>query len=171
VIHDRALLEELEKLSARPWEGAAFRHMFGSYPPDRENLRGARWNPPDIPAIYASISRETALAEAQFQIENQPLVPRARRVLYHLRIRLSSVLDLTVPGILPELGVTLDELRSPDHSMCRSVGGAVEWLGHDGLLVPSARADGVNLVIYPNRQGPGFQFESLRAEEIEPDRF
>src|SRR5262245_12010369 len=99
--------------------------MFGSYPPDRENVRGARWNPPDIPAIYTSVMRETALAEAQFQIDNQPLVPRARRVLYHLRLRLSSVLDLTAPEVLPKLGITADKLGSADHSMCRSVGGAV----------------------------------------------
>jgi hypothetical protein len=29
------------------------------------------------------------------------------------------------------------------------IGGAVSWLGHDGLLVPSARRDsGTNLVIF-----------------------
>ena len=37
---------------------------------------------------------ETALAEAEYAIAMQPLRPKAKRVLYTIRIALNSVLDL-----------------------------------------------------------------------------
>jgi RES domain-containing protein len=46
--------------------------MFGDYPPDAENILGARWNPPGVAAIYTSLTREGALAEAEHQIAIQP---------------------------------------------------------------------------------------------------
>lgn len=65
MIYDRELLDKLDKLRADQWQGEAFRHMFGDYPPERENQRGARWNPAETPAIYTSLTREVALAEGQ----------------------------------------------------------------------------------------------------------
>lgn len=51
--------------------------MFGDYPPDAENTRGARWNPAGVAAIYTSLTREGVLAEAEHQIAIQPIRPRA----------------------------------------------------------------------------------------------
>jgi hypothetical protein len=50
------------------------------------------------------------------------------------------------------------------------VGGAIAWLGRDGLLVPSARADGVNLVIFPNQQKAEYEFRVVASEVIEKGR-
>ena len=66
-------------------------------------------------------------------------------------IKLSSVLDITDPDTLARVGLQLQSLADADWSQCQSVGGATEWLGHDGLLIPSARSNGKNLVIYPNK--------------------
>jgi RES domain. len=50
----------------------------------------ARWNPAGVAAIYASLTREGALAEAEHQIAIQPIRPRARRSLYPLSPRLAA---------------------------------------------------------------------------------
>jgi RES domain-containing protein len=69
--------------------------------------------------------------------------------LYTLRVSLQNVLDLTAADLLPRLGITDDVLSSDDHSPCRTIGGAVNWLGHYGFVVPSARrTGGTNLVIF-----------------------
>jgi RES domain-containing protein len=167
VLYDRALLERFDRLDARRFAGVIFRHMFGDLPPDRENVKGARWNPPDIPAIYASLSRTVALAEAEFQISLQPVRPAARRTIYTIRVALDSVIDLSALALLEKFDVNLSDLESLDHGACQKLGGAVEWLENDGLLVPSARADGTNLVIFPNRQKVGYEFEILDQELIE----
>jgi RES domain-containing protein len=141
VLYSPAVLDRLQAVKRQPWEGTAFRHMWLDYPPDRENTRGARWNPPEVPAIYASLSREGALAEAEHQIAMQPLRPRGRRTLYALRIALATTLDLTEDGVLSDLGIGSDELTADDMVVCREVGGAAAWLEADGILVPSARGE------------------------------
>ena len=169
MIYPPDLLDVLQSAAASAWSGTVYRHMFGSYPPARSNTTGARWNDADLAAIYTSCERDTALAEAEYYIAIQPLRPRAKRTLYTIRVSLKNVLDLTAPRLLPELGINDSVLSNPDHSACRRIGGAVHWLGHDGLLVPSARrAGGTNLVIY----GQDFsvsEFEIISEERISED--
>ena len=166
MVFDRETIQALEQFTPAPWEGIVFRHMFANFPPERENASGARWNPPPIPAIYTSLVRKTAIAEADYYISLQPIRPRARRVVYRIQVTLTSVFDLSGSPALSILGLNDESLASIDHSACRRVGGAVEWLGHDGLLVPSARTDGTNLVIFPNRKTPNYRFEVLDSEEL-----
>lgn len=166
MIYDRKTIETVERFPSAPWEGVVFRHMFGDFPPERENSRGARWNPPETPAIYTSLQRDTALAEADYYIGLQPIRPRAIRRIYRLSVALNSTIDLSDWDQLAKLGVRKGSFKSIDHADCQIIGGAVEWLRHDGLLVPSARAEGINLVIFPNRQTPDYRFEVLGSEEM-----
>ena len=170
MIYDRQIIDALEKLRPAPWKGIVFRHMFGNFPPERENVRGARWNPPETPAIYASLNRETAIAEADYYVNLQPLRPRAVRKIYRIQISLNSVLDLSDWSNLDLLGLEKDSFASDDHINCQLVGGAVEWLRHDGMLVPSARASGTNLVVFPNRQKSDYEFKPLDFEQLEDQR-
>jgi RES domain-containing protein len=150
MIYSPDMLDVLQSAAVSAWEGTVYRHMFGAYEPSRGNTGGARWNPPGLEAIYTSCERETALAEAEYAISLQPLKPKARRTLYTIRVSLTKVIDLAAPPLLSQLGITDDVLSGLDHSPCRVIGAAVNWLGHDGMLVPSARRrDGTNLVIYP----------------------
>ncbi|MGO9320726.1 MAG: RES domain-containing protein [Solirubrobacteraceae bacterium] len=73
MVYPPELLDRLQAIAPGSWAGQAFRHMFGDYPPDAENTRGARWNPPSVAAIYTSLAREGALAEAEHQIAVQPV--------------------------------------------------------------------------------------------------
>jgi hypothetical protein len=50
---------------------------------------------------------------------------------------------------------------------CQRLGGAVEWLEHDGLLVPFARSSGVNLVIFTRKRGVGADFEIVGSDVLE----
>lgn len=166
MINEQGLIQALSQIRPKPWTGLVFRHMFADFPPERENRSGARWNPPETPAIYTSLGREVALAEAEYYIKIQPLRPSAQRRLYTVSVRLSSVLDFSEWELLRKFGVEKDSFAPADYTSCQKVGGAVEWLGHDGLLIPSARADGTNLVIFPNQRKPDHRFEVLRSEEI-----
>jgi RES domain-containing protein len=167
VIYSREILNFLERLEARPFAETVHRHMFGDYPPERENVDGARWNPPGVHAIYAALSRDGALAESEYQISLQPNPPRAKRTLYAIAVELASVIDFSSRTLLQDLGIGDDELGSLDLGPCQMVGGAVEWLGHDGLLVPSARHGGTNLVVFPRHTGQTYRFETVNTELID----
>lgn len=149
------LLDALERLSSAPWAGGVYRHVFGENSPVAENISGARWNPPGTAAIYVTFASDTAVAEGDHAVAVQPLRTQVARWIYPLEVGLSHVVDLSDRNLLIDLGITNHELASDDHAACQLVGGAVAWLGRDGLIVPSARHEGTNLVIFPTNLDPG----------------
>ena len=166
MFYPRELIQELEQLEVSEWSGVVYRHMLGEYSPELANWRGARWNPFEVNAIYVSLERETALAEAAYALSMQPLLPRVQRRLHTIEVHLTSVMDLRDKGALAKLGVIEKVLGSGRYHDCQEVGGAVAWLGHDGLLVPSARAEGTNLVIFPTNQTENYNFEAIVSEKL-----
>jgi RES domain-containing protein len=166
MIHRPELLDALQSAPAGPLETTAWRHMFGTHPPDLENTGGARWNPPGVAAIYLSLARHGAIAEGDHAIAVQPLRPRARRIVYPVELTLGKVIDLSEATLLERVGLTDDDLASDDHTACQEVGAAIDWLEYDGLLVLSARSDALNLVIYPAHRSPDAMFSSGDGEEL-----
>ena len=142
-----AIAARLAEFEANEWSGEVWRHTFANNPPERRNVRGARWNPPDLEALYVSLDRATAIAEADHLIAAQPLRPRATRTVHRLRISLGAVVDLTDPARLSSLGVDGSALASDDFVACQAVGAAAAFLRLDGIIVPSARSPGHNIVI------------------------
>ncbi len=170
MIYPPEMLDTLQSAAVSAWNGTVYRHMFGPHPAARINMEGARWNAPGLAAIYTSCERETALAEAEYHISLQPLRPKAKRTLFTIHVSLQKVLDLTAPDLLSRLGITDDALSSIDRGPCRTIGGAASWLGHNGMLVPSARRrGGTNLVIFQQDLATN-AFEVTDEEVIELDR-
>lgn len=167
MIYSPRVLDRLEAVEPAPWEGVAVRHMLAGHSPEKENTRGARWNPPGTAAIYLSTTRNGALAEAEYHLALQMPRPRARRTMYEVNITLDSVLDLTDGTLLAELGISSADLEDPTMDACREVGGAAAWLEHDGILVPSARSSAVNLVVYPTNRETTAVFEVVSEEDLE----
>ena len=167
---DPHLLETLARLEPTPWSGRVWRHTFADNPPDKANGRGARWNPPGTDALYASLERDTALAEAEHQMASQPIRPKVKRTIHQLDVELSGVLDLTDPVLLEGLGVDAAALSRVDFTACQMVGGAAAFLGHDGILVPSGRHPGVNLVVFVSNQRADADLRVIDSEVIDPGR-
>jgi RES domain-containing protein len=165
--YDPALLNALEGLPASNWQGRVWRHMFNDYTPDRVNTLGARWNPPGVGAIYTALARDTALAEGQHVIDVQPRRFYAQRVLYEVLVSVAELIDLTEPGALAAVGLTLNDIGADDHRACQRVGGAAAWLERGGLLVPSARTAGSNLVILVGTLGLDDDLVIVKREVVE----
>jgi RES domain-containing protein len=165
-IHDPELLDAIESLGSEVMEEATvWRHMFNDNPPELSNTRGARWNPAGLAAIYTSEQRETAIAEGQHAIDSQPLRPRARRYVYQLRVSAAKVLRIA-PDDLATLGLNPADLASPDFTACQRVGAHAAFLGYDALIVPSARAEGTNVVIFVDELAADAVFERVDVEQI-----
>jgi hypothetical protein len=64
------------------------------------------------------------------------------------------------------LGVGATELTADDMIACRQLGGAANWLKHDGLLLPSARSSSTNVVIFPANRPADASFDILSAEPV-----
>jgi len=165
-IHDPELLNAIEALGAETLDHVTvWRHMFNDHPPERPNTSGARWNPPGLAAIYTSEKRDTAIAEGQHAIDSQPLRPKARRYVYELHVSAHKVLrvhetDIRALGLIPE------DLTSTDFTACQRVGAHAAFLEYDALIVPSARADGSNIVIFVDELASDALFERVDKKPI-----
>jgi RES domain-containing protein len=155
---DPELLDFLESCVLDTWAGTPWREVLGDLDPLRPNLRGARWNPPGVEALYCSLTRETARAEVDHLVSLQS-VPVRRRRSVQLDVELTRVVDLQDLGGLGPFGLEKSELTGRDVAAPRSIGHAVSWLGCAGLLVPSVRHSGINLVVYTNQMAPSDRAE------------
>jgi RES domain-containing protein len=135
------ILDRLERIASRRFSGGVFRHVLGTSDPVRANMRGARWNPAGVAALYTSLERETALAEGEFLIAVQPFRPKIERKIVEIRVTLRSVIEMD-QDILDRLDVASEVIQALEYTKCQEIGGAIYWLGHDGLIVPSARSPG-----------------------------
>lgn len=146
------LLDFLESRSLDRWGGAVWREILGETDVLRPNQRGARWNPLGIEALYCSLLPETAAAEVDFLVALQS-IEVSKRTRVQLEVELSRVVDLTDLSPLASFGMERADLLGKAVDRSRFIGHAVSWLGCAGLLVPSARHEGTNLVIYTNQMG------------------
>lgn len=106
------------------------------------------------------------LAEADHQLALQPIRPRVRRTVYEIEITLANVLDLTDPDTLRTLDLDAGTLAADDMTACQQVGAATAWLEHDGLLVPSARSDATNPVLYAANRPPDARFDVIASSTV-----
>jgi len=88
---DSASLESLLSfLKGSPWSGRIYRVMLNDYPPDRENTQGARWNPPDIAAIYTCLEPAVCNSEVEYGLSRRSLPIKAGLRKRPARLRCGS---------------------------------------------------------------------------------
>lgn len=164
---DPSLLDAIEERVVE-WSGTAFRQVFEGTEVLRANVRGGRWNPPAVEALYCSLQPRTAAAEVDHLIARQPVPIRTPRVTYRLSVTLAKVADLRDLGALESCGIASEMVMGEDLSAPQLVGGAVNWLQCAGMLIPSARDAGDNLVIFVNNMGPTDAIEPVSDDLYSP---
>ncbi len=123
---------------------------------------GGRFNPPGIAALYTSLSRETALAEATQRYEpGDPTVPM---LMLSIKIDALALLDLTERAMIRALKTSQKELLARIRDMRvgtepTQVLGRVTYASHrfGGILAPSrAIPSQKNVVVFPDRIGMSY---------------
>lgn len=156
-IRDASLLDHLSSLERRPFEGTLWRIVRS----DRDPLRGSspkgRWDDGTINVLYTSLEADGAKAEMHFHtLRGQPVFPsRMEFKLYEIGCRLSRALiipdkaGLLAAGIDPaNYGKLGYDSRQQEYSMSQRIGEAACFLNADALIVPNARWDCLNAVIF-----------------------
>lgn len=115
----------------------AFEPTFG----DRAVIRGARFNPKGVPALYLALTVMTAVKEA-----NQGFAHRIDPcVLCSYEVDCEDILDLTIEQVRSEASVALDDMVCAWATALSEGRRPVSWTLHDrlrpkgvaGILVPS----------------------------------
>ena len=164
---DPSLLDAIEQ-SVVEWSGMAYRQVFAGTDVLRANIRGSRWNPPDVEAVYCSLQSRTAAAEVDYLIARQPVPIPTPRVTHRLSVTLARVADLRNLAALASCDITSEMVTGEDLSTPQLVGGAADWLQCAGILIPSARDAGDNLVVFVNNMRPADAIDPVSQEAYAP---
>jgi RES domain len=155
-IHDRVLLDALEALDPASFRGAVWRVTRQG----REPLRGAaangRWSASgEFEVLYTSLVRDGALAEIGYRLSLEPVWPsRIAHEIHAIEVAAERTLRFADTASLAPLGVDPTRYRSFDYAATQAIAAAASFLGFDGLIVPNARFNCANLVIFTERAPP-----------------
>lgn len=151
--HDRRVLDALEAIDPERFEGEVWRVVRRG----REALRGStahgRWSlDGDFEVLYTSLEREGALAEIGYRLSLEPVWPsRLQHDLHRIGVGIERALRFTDLESLAPLGVDNARYRTFEYNATQAVAAAAYFLEFDSLIVPSARFDCANLVIFTER--------------------
>jgi RES domain-containing protein len=154
--HDPDLLDALEALEPARLDTFAWRVTWASRNPLTGGSGGGRWHPPnDFEALYTSLDPDVAIAEIYHHLSKAPVFSTSHVRINKLRVVAGRVLVFdTVESLVP-LGMDPERFHRGDYTRTREIGSAARFLDLEGLVVPSARRAGSNLVLFPDRlDGP-----------------
>ena len=167
---DNRLLDALEALPVEPFKGTVWRVVKEGRDPCRCSSAGNRWDNGEFEVLYTSRTREGAIAEMYFHLNRgQPVFPsKLRYSLFEIKVMLNGVYDLSDRAVLQSMGMDMGRFgqlsyadKQVEYPGCQQIGDAAHFLGSSesgdasGIIVPNARYDCSNLVIFCDHTNPG----------------
>ncbi len=166
-MHDPELLDRLADLPTESFQGLVYRATRLNLDPLVTSSYGGRWGTVGGPSmLYTSLSREGALAEVSYHWAQQTPRPSKPLVLHRLRIGAPRTLRF-LRASLEALGVDMKSYAVPNLPSTQAIGAAVEFLGYDGLIAPSARWPCDNLILCPETASFGGTIAAFLSEYVE----
>lgn len=168
MIHDLELVDRLGAFSPISFDGEVFRATRKSLDPLAPSVSGGRWAPKDsVSVLYTSLTEDGALAELTFhwgQLEPLPSKPAS---LHRIALTTHKTLEL-LGADLETLGVDWNRYEAINYERTQQIGAAVGFLGCDGLIVPSARWNCDNLILFcEHHQVENTKLIVLSTEEVD----
>jgi len=149
--HEVTLLDALTELQETPFEGDFWRVVHGARSPLDGSKGAGRWNRRESEVLYCALEKDGALSEIHFHISRaQSVFPsKLTSVAHHMRARFDRTIDLTDMTLLTKIGVDTSRFQELLYEGTQEIGEAVGFLGFEAMLVPNARHNSNNLVIFP----------------------
>lgn len=162
-IRDSALIDALEAAPATLFDGTVWRVVRGGRDVLQGSAYGGRWDDTTFEVLYTSEKADGAIAEIYFHLSRgQPVIPsKVTYYLYEIRVTIRRALVLSDLAALAELGVDTARFgslsyaeRVQEYPRPQEIAETAYFVGFDGLVVPSARFDCRNVVLFCDRIPP-----------------
>lgn len=168
---DQRLTDKLAHYEQTSFNGSVFRVTGKSFDPKAASINGGRWAPrpngePGFPVLYTSLERDGALAEVASYLALQNPMPSKPLVAHELAITTSKTITLLMVD-LEELGVDSKRYGERNYAQTQVIGTAINYMGLDGLISPSARWKCENLTLFMNHHGLEEKLELTNSEELD----
>jgi hypothetical protein len=161
-IRDSALIDALESSPSAVFDGTVWRVVRAGRDVLQGSGYGGRWDDGTFDVLYTSKMADGAIAEMHFHLSRgQPVVPsKITHHLYELRVTMQRAVELDLPA-LARLGVDTTRYgalsyveRIQEYTRPQEIAEAAHFVGFDGLIVPNARFDCLNAVLFCDRVPP-----------------
>ncbi len=160
------LLSAVDALNGQAFNGDIWRVTWAGRNPLTGNVSGGRWSPDGhFEVLYTSLNADGALAEVYYHLSRAPVMSSSHMRLNRLRISLDSVLVLNAVQ-LKSLGVDDPLASRVDYERTQAVGESVYMMDYQGLIVPSARWECNNLVLFIDRIDLNEHIELLGKSDV-----
>lgn len=137
------------------FEGRIYRSVNSAYDPLDINQytidSNHRYTKPGTPGLYFSSGEKIVKAE----LGNYGVTDFSNRTMYSYDVELDNMLDVSNPAVRGKLGVSLNDLLTDDYrtnigsARTHKIGDFAFKNGYNGIIAPSARADGgVNIIMF-----------------------
>ena len=171
MLHRFELTDALGQLPEIPFEGRVYRVTGRSADPTAPSGNGGRWAFPSTAdggcsVLYTSVTENGAIAEVASYLALSSPRPSQPLHLHTLEVSARRVIRLSMDD-LETLGVTRDDYLKRNYRGTQEIGAALNFLGFDGLLVPSARWDCENCIIFSENHDLQCKLEKIAVSEID----
>lgn len=165
-ILDHDLLDAIDNIDAVPFEGNVWRVAWANREPTAGSPGGGRWAPPNqFEVLYTSLDQDGAVAEVYNLLSRAPVMSSSNKTINCIELSLARVLRLDGEQ-LAQLGISDALANRPDNSRTRAVGEAAYMLDFAGLIIPSARWDCENLVLFLDRIDINTQIRVMETNDL-----
>lgn len=145
---DPELLAFLDALEGQPFSGDVWRVTWATRNPLTGSSGGGRWSPEGrFDVLYTSLQKDGALAEAYHHLSRAPVMSSSHMFLNRMSVSLDYVLKLDADRLMA-LGMQEPRASRPRDNPGPQIGEAAFMLDYQGLIVPSARWDCFNLMVF-----------------------
>ncbi|MBV2138953.1 MAG: RES family NAD+ phosphorylase [Candidatus Thiodiazotropha sp. (ex Ctena orbiculata)] len=148
MVHDSDLLDKLSSLEVTHFKGEVFRATRKNLDPLAASSNGGRWMPRnEMNVLYTSLMEDGAIAELTYHWGM--LDPRPSKPANLSRIKADLPQSMRILRTdLETLGIQEHEYQKINYEKMQKIGHASAFLEFHGLLVPSARWNCENLIIF-----------------------
>jgi hypothetical protein len=168
-VHDRAVLDALERLDPAPVDSDVWRVTRKGRDPLRGSSANGRWGAPgEIEVLYTSEQRDGALAEVGFRLSLEPVWPSlVQHEVHILAVKAERILRLADMQELENLGVDITRYETFEYAATQAIAAAAHFLEYDGIWVPSARFSCSNLVLFTDRMAHAGHIQLVDSKDVD----
>ena len=170
MIHDSDLLDAIAKFPQEEFDGSVYRVTGINADPTAFSYNGGRWAPPEAheggcSILYTSLAEQGAIAEVASYLSLLTPVPKKPLKVHTLSVSAKKVLKLGL-GDFRKVGIDPERFPERHYVQTQRVGAALNFLGLDGLIAPSARWDCNNLMIIQPNHALDAKLEIIGTREV-----
>ena len=160
-VRDKDLLDALEALERSKYSGTVWRSIRSGRRAGECGRSGGRWDDREFDVLYTSCSNKGAIEERRFHLfRGQPFAPsKVQYELFTLRVDLDSVITFNTLDELNAVGMNTSRYgaasyvdRVGEYPRSQEIAEACFFLGADGIIVPNARHDPLNLIVFCDQE-------------------